>query len=330
MLRAQRVLLGVGVAGLLLTWALPAVAADPRLNAAEQAEQQAQAELDDLLQRISALDAEREDVDARIAELQEVAAAAAAQAQTADGAAVERIRQLYMHGSSDPGMAVLMSDSPEQAAEQARLLAFLARGSRVDAEHVDVGRVVTQADLDEVVQELEALQGRTAELQTARAEAEALVQERLAAIQVVRDELGLMPNAPVNGGIACPIGQPRSYTDTWGAPRSGGRSHKGVDILSPHGTPLYAYESGTVSRMSNSGLGGITLYLDGDSGTRYYYAHLSGYAPDIAPGQRVEAGRHLAFNGSSGNAPVPHLHFEVQPGGGGSVNPYPYARRACG
>lgn len=136
--------------------------------------------------------------------------------------------------------------------------------------------------------------------------------------------------APVAGGIACPVGSPRSYSDTWGAPRSGGRSHQGTDILAPYGTPIHAYESGTIIRLNTSSLGGISLYLAGDSGNVYYYTHLSGYN-GVSVGQRVSAGQHIAFTGDSGNAAgIPHLHFEVSPGGGGNVNPYPYVKRACG
>ena len=104
-----------------------------------------------------------------------------------------------------------------------------------------------------------------------------------------------------------------------------------TDIISPQQTPIYAYESGTISRMSSNSLGGISLYLTGASGNQYYYTHLSGYVSGISPGTRVSAGQHIAFNGDTGNARgIPHLHWEVRPGGGSNVNPYPYARRACG
>jgi peptidoglycan LD-endopeptidase LytH len=142
---------------------------------------------------------------------------------------------------------------------------------------------------------------------------------------------GSTSSAPVSGGVACPVGNPRNYSDTYGAPRSGGRAHKGVDILAPRGTPIYAYESGTISRMNSNRLGGISLYLRGDSGTTYYYTHLQGYVSGLSTGQRVSVGQQIAYNGDTGNARgIPHLHWEVMPGGGGNVNPYPYAKRACG
>jgi murein DD-endopeptidase MepM/ murein hydrolase activator NlpD len=121
-----------------------------------------------------------------------------------------------------------------------------------------------------------------------------------------------------------------SFTDTWGAPRSGGRSHKGVDMIAARGTPIVAIFSGSVYRTSNSSLGGLSIYFTSDAGDLYYYAHLDGFG-DITPGERVPAGYVLGYNGSSGNAPdyLPHLHFEYHPGGGSAVNPYPLVRDLC-
>ena len=137
--------------------------------------------------------------------------------------------------------------------------------------------------------------------------------------------------APINGNLACPVGNPVAFSDTWGAPRSGGRRHQGVDMMARHGTPVYAITAGKITRMNSSGLGGISLYMYGDDGNQYYYTHLQGYA-DVSSGQRVAAGTLIAYVGSTGNASAsaPHLHFEVHPGGGSAVNPYPYAARACG
>lgn len=133
-------------------------------------------------------------------------------------------------------------------------------------------------------------------------------------------------------GQVCPINGFNSFTDTWGAPRSGGRFHQGVDMLAARGTPVVAVEAGSIKRLSTSSLGGITVWLRGDSGDEFYYAHLDSWAPGLATGQRVSPGSALGTVGTSGNAPehIPHLHWEYHPGGGGAVNPTPLARNLCG
>lgn len=136
---------------------------------------------------------------------------------------------------------------------------------------------------------------------------------------------------PPSGSLACPVDGAVAFTDTWGARRSGGRSHKGVDMIAARGTPVVAVESGTIKRLRNGGLGGITLTLKGTSGDEYYYAHLDGWAPGLNTGQSVGVGELIGYVGNTGNAQytVPHLHFEYSPGGNGAVNPYPLVAGLC-
>ncbi|MHB1324133.1 MAG: M23 family metallopeptidase [Coriobacteriia bacterium] len=118
---------------------------------------------------------------------------------------------------------------------------------------------------------------------------------------------------------AFPVAGPHEYIDSWGFPRSGGRSHRGSDILAPKGTPVVAVHSGSVTPGRNR-LGGLTVWLDADNGARYYYAHLD----SISVGHgRVSAGQVLGTVGNSGNArgTPPHLHFEVHRPS--AVNPFP-------
>lgn len=138
------------------------------------------------------------------------------------------------------------------------------------------------------------------------------------------------PPPPPAGSGACPVAGAVSFTDSWGAPRSGGRSHKGVDMIAARGTPIVSIYSGKISRFSDSSLGGKSIYFVSDAGDMYYYAHLDGFA-DVGTGQQVGAGTVIGYNGSSGNAPdyLPHLHFEYHPGGGSAVNPYPLVRSLC-
>ena len=97
------------------------------------------------------------------------------------------------------------------------------------------------------------------------------------------------------------------------------------------GTPLVAMESGRIYRLSNSSLGGISVYLHGNSGDIYYYAHLDAWADGLAGGQKVAAGDPIGIVGTTGNSPswAPHLHLGWQPGGGDWANPYPMVNSLC-
>lgn len=133
------------------------------------------------------------------------------------------------------------------------------------------------------------------------------------------------PQPVVPVGLACPVAGAVGFSDTWGAARTGGRSHEGVDMVAAGGTPLVAVEAGTANFRTN-GLGGNTVSLQGASGTRYYYAHLSAWEGSSRP---VSRGEVIGYVGKTGNTTVNHLHLQVHPGGGIAVNPYPYARGAC-
>lgn len=126
-------------------------------------------------------------------------------------------------------------------------------------------------------------------------------------------------------GFVFPVDGPHSYINDWGFARSGGRSHQGTDIMASRGTPAVAVVSGRVRRTAyGSGLGGTIVWLDGNNGVSYYYAHLDGIAGGISAGTSVVAGQTLGYVGNSGNARggACHLHFEIHPGGGGAINPY--------
>jgi peptidoglycan LD-endopeptidase LytH len=139
---------------------------------------------------------------------------------------------------------------------------------------------------------------------------------------------GDVPAASVTAVAVCPVQGDVSFIDSWGYPRSGGRDHKGVDMMADEGTPTVAPVSGVVKHGFNL-LGGRTWWLTGDDGHEYYGAHLSAY--DNEGVGWVPAGTVVGYVGDTGNAlgGEPHLHFEVHPGGGDAINPYPFVSGAC-
>jgi hypothetical protein len=154
--------------------------------------------------------------------------------------------------------------------------------------------------------------------------------------------------SPSSGGpqavprLVFPLVADTDLWDNYGDPR-GTHSHAGIDMENPWRAPVVAVEAGRVE-YADSGLGGCMLYLYGRSGTMYLYIHLNndlkargdnrgGCKRDVTfavpDGSRVAPGQQVAWNGDSGDAAGnPHLHFEVHPGGGADVDPFPHLKRA--
>ncbi|MCU1677476.1 MAG: peptidase family [Frankiales bacterium] len=129
--------------------------------------------------------------------------------------------------------------------------------------------------------------------------------------------------------FACPVDGPVHFTDTYGDPRSGGRTHMGTDMLAARGTPIVAIEDGVIVKAYGNSLGGISIILRGKSGDSWFYTHNDRNL--VRTGARVTKGQRIALVGSSGNAgSTNHLHFEWWPDGGSARNSYPIVRAACG
>lgn len=132
-------------------------------------------------------------------------------------------------------------------------------------------------------------------------------------------------------------GRPMVYwSDTFGAARSGGRSHVGVDMMGPKMTPLVAAVDGTITWMRSNG--NNMLVITDDDGWEYWYIHLNNdtpgtddgannydeaFGPGIEAGATVVAGQLIGYMGDSGNAEGSgsHLHFEIENPDGQNVNP---------
>ena len=114
---------------------------------------------------------------------------------------------------------------------------------------------------------------------------------------------------PVGGSDGGVLGEPVWWHGGyWG--------HKGVDILAPYGTPIWAAENGYVVEAAydgawNGGRGNYVV-IQGDSGLKTLYYHASEVV--VYKGQRVTAGDCIAYVGLTGQTYAYHLHFGVQVG----------------
>jgi hypothetical protein len=139
--------------------------------------------------------------------------------------------------------------------------------------------------------------------------------------------------------ILFPLENRISWTDTFGAARSGGRTHAGNDLMAPKMTPLLAVVDGTLDWMNFTGKLSsynnqpyYNILLRGDDGNDYFYIHINNdtpgtddglggtqyaYAPGLTNGSHVHRGDVIAYVGDSGNAEdtASHLHFEIHLGG---------------
>lgn len=205
-----------------------------------------------------------------------------------------------------------------------------AMGSALDSyEHLT-------EDCKEKQREYEAEQARLRAEEEARRKREAEARQRAAA----GGSEGAGPSADSSSGgarssivdgIICPFTPGRTqFSNSYGAPRPGGRRHRGIDMMAPFNEPVYAIEAGAVS-VDNRGIGGKQIFLRANSGRSYYYAHLNGF--NISDGARVNQGDLIAFNGNSGNAEgtSPHVHLQIYPNGnrGGVINPYDAMAAVC-
>jgi len=238
----------------------------------------------------------------------------------------------YLHGGAQP-LALDARDLNRWARGRALLrLASLStedalertRAARVELAEVEsgVGRTVRERRA--------ALTSLRDQQRRAVAELERLAVAQRKAASKTGGAAGAKPaTAPsaiaTKGPWACPVQGPHSFSNDYGAPRGGGASHQGNDILAPRGTPVVANVGGSVEQHPNR-LGGLAYYLHGDDGRTYYGAHLESFG---ASG-RVAMGTVIGAVGNTGDAQggPTHLHFEIHEGGG-VVNPYPTLVRYC-
>ena len=242
-------------------------------------------------------------------------------------------RAAYESGGTDTIELLLTSDSFSQFSDRVEFLGRIVQGdSDLLAQAQVVGEELRrdQAQLDAL-----SVQQRSVVQLLNRQRSE--ISSRLAQLQSLVASLGSQLAAQeaaaariVGGGplLACPVGQPRAYSDDFGAPRPGGRRHQGIDLMAPLGTPIYAAQAGRFEQNWNQ-LGGIGAMVFADNGDYTYYAHMSAYA-GVPNGAHVPAGTMIGHVGDTGDALSYHLHFEYHPGGGVAVDPYRLLVAVCG
>ncbi|WP_228993257.1 peptidoglycan DD-metalloendopeptidase family protein [Streptomyces sp. DH8] len=99
-------------------------------------------------------------------------------------------------------------------------------------------------------------------------------------------------------------------------------AHTGIDFPVDYGVPVMAATDGTVQTRWNSAYGNMVIVTAAD-GTETWYCHLS--SARVRSGH-VKAGDVIGYAGSSGNSTGAHLHFEVRPAGGASIDPLAWLR----
>ncbi len=189
---------------------------------------------------------------------------------------------------------------------------------------VEEEQATVQAQLQEAQNALEVLEEQLRREEEAQRARELAAEAARSASN--RDNGKDYSGAYVSTGIVCPIQGAVSFIDSWGFPRHQG-PHQGVDLMAAQGTPNVAVVSGSVN-FREGGTSGMGAYLQGDDGNLYYYFHLSGY--EGGP-RRVSQGEVIGYVGNTGDAryTAPHTHFEIHPGGGSAVNPYPSVAAVC-
>jgi murein DD-endopeptidase MepM/ murein hydrolase activator NlpD len=275
-------------------------------------------------ERVVALEAELDQLELSVTGLAASERAAVRRVEIARRQFEVRAANAVVRGSlNDFSRYVSTEDPNELAVAQTLLDSVLSADQDAVVEYL-----AAKADVDvELVRTAERLVDARLELEAARSQ---LVEARRASVAALFNLAVFAAGSEIAiHGFVFPVGDPHSFWDSFGAPRMMGtgyeHAHQGTDIMAPSGTPLLACERGIITKMGSDVLGGTKIWVKGQSGTYYYYAHLSSFAEGMVDGLVVDAGTVIGYVGDTGNARggAPHLHFEIHPDGGPAVNPYP-------
>jgi murein DD-endopeptidase MepM/ murein hydrolase activator NlpD len=295
-----------------------------------------QAKLDAATAKIEELRTDQEHITEEIRDAEDRIHKLEARDANLEDEVVRRARLLYRSGGTQ--MVELLFDS-EDLSELTERAELLSHASLEDASvFVELAR--SKAEQQRLTEELQddrsALAASTDDLRDEVQALQAAFNEYAGEYQDLKDQLAAelaaaappstAPAIKISGAMACPVAGPVSFSDTWGAPRSG-HTHQGVDMMAASGTPIVAIVDGTITYSGYGSSAGNWLILSGDDGNGYWYMHNQ---ENLVTGGHVSVGQQIATVGDTGNAAgTPHLHFEFHPGGGAAVNPTPLVASIC-
>jgi peptidoglycan LD-endopeptidase LytH len=262
--RTRVVAAGLLMAALVVGVAVPGGADD--LASAKRRQKRMQAALDAASRELNQIESERSFAEQRLQAAQSRLGYVRDDLARARRALSGHVSSLYKAGGTRPLSGILGSNADVVV-------------SRVEFETIMLqGQVAAVADARVAY---DSYQAAIREVTTAMTQLEKLERRATKAVdkltrdfekaKQVADRLAGFNTTVLVGGrfVSCPMSPPFSFVDSWGAPRSGGRAHKGVDIMGPMGNQVHAVVDGVISRQNHNSLGGISLYLKGDDGNEY-------------------------------------------------------------
>jgi murein DD-endopeptidase MepM/ murein hydrolase activator NlpD len=319
------------------SWPAPSAAADPLTDLRVERDR-TQAEAVAAAQRYSDALGEQATQEAEIARLEAEIPKLRARSDELKIQVRDRAVEMYQQGSSMPLSRMIDAGSVVEAARAIQLSSSAANHDRdLAAELTRTAAQLTEDEADLKVRKAaqDALVTQLADqkvgLDIALVAADIAV-KNLEAVGASQAEFSAVDGAAAGqvrtGAAVCPVAGTTVFVNDWGAPRSGGRTHQGTDLLAAMSTPLVAVVAGTID-WDLDDLGGTGVWLHGDDGVGYYYAHLSRWEGD-AP-RRVTRGEVIGYVGDTGNARggPPHVHFGIRAPTAEMVNPYPTVRVLC-
>ncbi|MFM8304393.1 MAG: murein hydrolase activator EnvC family protein [Actinomycetota bacterium] len=237
---------------------------------------------------------------------------------------VRRAKMLELANARDNDAIAQLNISTAELAAQERTLRDLRVEARDGRDRLAEEQKALDVQLRDAQAALAAFEERLRREEAARQERQRAL---LAAQQAASATTGKnYTGAYIATGLVCPL-PGASFIDSWGYPRATTGWHQGVDLMAPRGTPNRAVVSGDVKMMSGA-TSGLGVFLYGDDGNLYYYFHFESHA---GSSRRVQQGEVIGYTGNTGDASggATHTHFEIHPGGGPAVNPYPTVAGIC-